>query len=210
MACERAWRLHQRSGSSARAVAHALACPVPFPLGPPRGASLYRARQSARCARTLPFEKHPMRARSSACCARSRFASACSRSSPGARKARLQTGNCEPKRALRTPFPGPGNMAGSEPNVREAAAKEKSSQRVESRPRDRSSALRNRAPASGDRRRRRGPHLRLDDLDRATGPRGNDPVGGELASGTGPHACAIPFAADGEDAECRSGWRRRV
>ena len=50
----------------------------------------------------------------------------------------------------------------------------------------------------------------LDDLDRATGPRGNDPVGGELASGTGPHACAIPFAADGEDAECRSGWRRRV
>ncbi len=132
-----------------------------------------------------------MRARSSARCAPSRFASRCSRSSPGARKARLQTGNCEPKRAHRTPFPGPGNMAGSEPNVREAAAKEKSSQRVESRPCDRSSSLRNRASASGDRRRRPGPHIRLDKLDRATGPRGNELLGCGLASGTGLHACAV-------------------
>lgn len=212
VACERWWRSYRRKP---RAPPRSPPCsPAPSlshrPLAGAPSARQGRVRAALRSTRTLPFESHRMRARSSARCAPSRFASRCSRSSPGARKARLQTGNCEPKRALRTPFPGPGNMAGSEPNVREAAAKEKSSQRVESRPRDRSSALRNRAPASGDRRRRRGPHLRLDDLDRATGPRGNDPVGGELASGTGPHACAIPFAADGEDAECRSGWRRRV
>ena len=36
----------------------------------------------------------------------------------------------------------------------------------------------------------------LDDLDRATGPRGNDPFGGGLASGTGLHACAIQKPAD--------------
>jgi hypothetical protein len=183
------------------------ACPVPLPP-PPRGGSLYKAGQSARCAalRThTALRKHRMRARSSARCAPSRFASRCSRGSPGARKARLQTGNCEPKRALRTPFPGPGNMAGSEPNVREAAAKEKSSQRVESTPRDRSPPLRNRASATGDRRRRPGPHVRLDNLDRATGRRGNDLLGGGLASGTGLHACAVQLAHHRQDVERRSG-----